>query len=88
MKGKNLTDEGGDDMNKNKEISDLALATFLSVTGHKLSSTPNISGRRAIFIFEASEKLEKDILEFYNRTARVDPLAFAETFRNLKAMTL
>jgi hypothetical protein len=75
-------------MNENKEISDLALATFLSVTGHKLSSTPRTSGRKAIFIFEASEKLEKDILAFYNRTARVDPIGFAETFRNLKALVL
>jgi len=75
-------------MNRSKEISDLALAAFLSVLGHKLVSTPKSNGgHRSVFIFEASSKIEEDILAFYNRTAKVDPLVFIETHRNLKALT-
>lgn len=75
-----------DDMN-HKEVSDLALATFLAVSGHKLLSTPRAQyGKKAVFLFEASDKIERDTLDYYNRTAKVDPLGFAETFRNLKAL--
>jgi len=70
-----------------KEITDLALASFLLAIGHKLHSfRPN--GRKFTFVFEDSKTLERDLLAFYNRTARVDPLTFAEVFRNLKALTL
>jgi hypothetical protein len=69
-----------------KEISDLALAAFLSAVGHKFNAIrPN--GRKFTFIFDRSQKLESDILAFYNRTAKVDPLTYAETFRNFKALT-
>lgn len=75
-------------MTNRKEISDLALAAFLSVAGHKLIATPKpTSGRRSVFIFEGSKEIEEDILSFYNRTAQVDPLNFIETHRNLKALT-
>ena len=75
-----------DEMKKQmKEITDLALASFLSAIAHKIHSIkPN--GKKFTFIFEDSESLEKDILAYYNRTAKVDPLTFAEVFRNLKAM--
>ena len=71
---------------KGKIITDLALAAYLSTIGHQLSSI-NPHGKKLEFCFLDSDKLEKDILSFYNRQARVDPLAFAETFRNLKALT-
>lgn len=75
-----------DGIMKEKIITDLALAAFLSCIGHQLS-TISPQGRRLEFHFHSSTKLEEDILSFYNRQARVDPLAFAETFRNLKALT-
>lgn len=74
-------------MNPSREIADLALAAFLSVLGHKMIATPRANGHRSVFIFEASGKIEEDILAFYNRTGRVDPLGFIETHRNLKALT-
>ena len=75
-------------MNQKKEISDLALCAYLSTLGYKLTSTPtNSYGNRTIFIFKASPKMEKDILDFYNRIAKVDPLSFIETYRNLKGLT-
>lgn len=70
---------------KNKDISDLALASYLSAIGHKLISFKLIE-RKFSFSFEDSETLRKDIMNFYNRSAKVDPLTFSETFRNFKAM--
>jgi len=70
---------------KNKDISDLALLSYLSVIGHKIISIKS-NGRKFSFSFEDSETLQKDIMAFYNRAARVDPLTFSETFRNFKAM--
>jgi len=75
------------EMNHSKEISDLGLATFLNIINHQMIATPKANGHRSVFIFQASEKIEEDILAFYNRTARVDPLNFIETYRNLKALT-
>ncbi len=74
-------------MNHSREITDLALAAFLSVLGHKMIAIPKANGHRSTFIFEASQKIEVDILSFFNRTARVDPLSFIEMHRNLKGLT-
>ena len=74
--------------NSCKEVSDLVLAAFLSISGHKLTATPNTSyGNRTIFVFESSPRIESDILSFYNRQARVEPLGFAEMQRHLKGLT-
>jgi hypothetical protein len=78
----------GDEMSEKmiKEITDLALTSFLLAIDYKLQSFgPN--GKKFSFFFENSETLNRDILAYYNRTARVDPLTFAEIFRNLKALT-
>jgi len=77
-------------MNNTREVSDLVLAAYLSVSGHKLVSTPNSNsshGNRTIFLFEETPKIETDILGFYNRHAKVEPLAFAEMQRHLKGLT-
>ena len=71
-----------------KEIHDLALASYLSTIGYKLISVKSRDGRKFAFSFEESATLEADILSFYNRTAKVDPLSFAEVMRNLKALVL
>jgi hypothetical protein len=70
-----------------KEISDLALATYLSTKRHKFRSI-KADGKKLVFIFEDSELIEKDILAFYNRETSVDALTFSETLRNLKALVL
>ena len=81
----------GDEIKMNtsrKEISDLALAAYLCVSGHKLTATPNSSyGNRTIFVFEETPKIETDIQGFYNRHGKVEPLAFAEMQRHLKGLT-
>ena len=69
-----------------KDISDLSLASYLSVAGHKLTGL-NQSGRKILFSFDESPSLEADILKFYNRTAKVDPLTYSEVLRNFKSLT-
>ncbi len=72
---------------KTQTITDLALAAFLLANGNNLIQTPpRDGGRKLTFVFEDTEKLQSDTLDFYNRRARVCPLSFSETFRNLKAM--
>ena len=73
-----------------REIQDLALASFAVANGNRLVRTPakqNGGSRKLVFCFSQTAKLEADILAFYNRTAKVDPLTFSEVFRNLKALT-
>jgi len=74
---------------KEKQIQDLALVAFLVANGNPLIKTPlrQSMGRKFVFTFEETLKLEQDILAFYNKTARIDPLSFSEVFRNLKALT-
>lgn len=71
---------------KTREIADLALASFLATEGHTFLGVRPRNSDHAVFVFPASEKLEEDILAFYNRKAKVDPLTFAETLRNFKAV--
>ena len=72
-----------------KQIQDLALVAFLVGNGNPLIKQPSrqSAGRKFVFTFKQTMKLEDDILAFYNKTARVDPLSFSEVFRNLKALT-
>ncbi len=74
---------------KEKQIQDLALVAFLVANGNPLIRPPlkQTMGRKLVFTFQETVKLEQDILAFYNKTARVDPLSFSEVFRNLKALT-
>jgi len=72
-----------------KQIQDLALVAFLVSNGNPLIKPPlkQNMGRKLVFTFQETVKLEQDILAFYNKTARIDPLSFSEVFRNLKALT-
>ena len=74
---------------KEKQIQDLALVAFLVANGNPLIKPPlkHNMGRKLVFTFQETVKLEQDILAFYNKTARIDPLSFSEVFRNLKALT-
>jgi hypothetical protein len=74
---------------REKQIQDLALVAFLVANGNPLIKPPSRQnmGRKLVFTFEETAKLEQDILAFYNKTARIDPLSFSEVVRNLKALT-
>jgi len=71
-----------------KEIVDLALASYLSVRGHKLVKLESAERGRTAFVFEDSPQLTRDTLSFYNRSTKVDALSFAETLKAFKAFTL
>ena len=68
-------------------IGDLTLGTYLRHRGHKILKIDR-DGQRSIFVFAATPALEADILAFYNGEARVEPLAFTELLRNLKAAAM
>jgi len=76
-------------MNLIKEISDLALAAYLSCYGFKIVSI-SYNGKRVSFHFAVDEPdetcIDYEILKFHNRNAMVDALTYSETLRNLKSM--
>lgn len=67
------------------ETPDFNLASYLSTIGHKLISTKSVN-QRFVFVFQNSEKLREDILNYWNHSALVDPLNFGQTLRNFKSM--
>ncbi len=64
-------------------VSDLVLAAYFTNIRHQIVRIES-NGGRSIFVFRATAKLEEDELSFFNRTAAVEPLSFAETLRYLK----
>ena len=72
---------------KTKSISDLPLSAFLSVLGHQVLKIEGY-GQRTFFVFEETDQLEKDCLDYFNRRAKVEPLAFSEVLRNFKALAI
>jgi hypothetical protein len=69
----------------NKELSDIALVSYLSCREYKIKKIRKAEGK-SWFVFEDTIELEKDIMAFLNREAIVDPLRFSETLRNLKSL--
>jgi hypothetical protein len=72
-------------------FEDLPLATWLVVAGHPMLKSPTPNPQRhnnLVFTFERTEKLEKDILAYHNKTASSDPLTLFTMFRQLKAYSL
>jgi hypothetical protein len=77
-----------DNKKPTKTISDLALAAYLNATGHKIIEIIPESGNRRGFVFLATPQLEKEILNYFNRASKADPLALFEAYRNLKALAV
>lgn len=73
------------DTKKDKELSDIALVSYLACQDHKIKRIKK-EGEKSWFCFEDTPVLEKDIMAFLNRDATVDPLRFSETLRNLKSL--
>ena len=70
-----------------RDISDLGLAAFLSASGHKLLGVER-NGQRGVFIFQNNSEIEKDTLAYFNNEARVCPLTYHETLKNLKMLVM
>ena len=65
--------------------SHLSLAAYLKVQGHKILGTEKIDGNNH-YLFAGSEQLEADQLAFFNDEGQVNPRAYDDTIRGLKAL--
>lgn len=71
---------------QNYRTSDIYYAAYLKVAGVPHVDTVR-EGSRVFFIFEQVEGLKDLKNQFFNRTAKVVALAYADEVRNLKALT-
>jgi hypothetical protein len=78
-----------EDPSKNgyRQVNDIVVAAFLTVTGHPLRGVKK-NGGRGLFLFDSSPAVEAAMLNFYNRHATVEPLGFHEAIRYLKGATI
>lgn len=75
---------------EDKKLTDISLVAYLSCA--KENGGPGLKIKKiqkdrdkSIFWFESDEFLEKETLKYFNHEARVDPLNFSETLRNLRS---
>ena len=66
--------------------SDLYYAAYLRVAGVPLVETER-EGSRVFFVFEKVEGIRDLKKEYFNRTAKVPALSYADEIRNMKALT-
>jgi len=71
---------------KCKEITDVALVSYLLTAGGKMVRFINRGGRTAFYFID--EELDDSIMRYYNRQGVVDALTFAETLRNIKSLAV
>ena len=65
-------------------IGDIALAAYLSVTGHAIQGIRQACGR-GLFLFAKDPKTEAAVLAFLNRQAPVDAATFHDSIKSLKS---
>lgn len=68
------------------ETSDLNMASFLMCRSHNLIELRRDRDGRSCFVFEDTEALHNELLEFAN-DGKVSVRSFCSTLRDLKAMT-
>lgn len=66
--------------------SDLYYAAYLKVAGVPFVETAK-EGDRVFFVFEGSEGLRDLRSQYFNRTAKVSALNYADEVRSMKALT-
>ena len=66
--------------------SDIYFAAYLKVAGVSHVDTTR-EGARVFFIFDQIDGLKDLKNQFFNRTAKVSALTYADEVRNLKALT-
>lgn len=64
---------------------DIFVATILRQSGIPIVRVEN-NGRQGIFVFQASEKINDLITQYFNGQLRTDPKSLFETWRSLKSM--
>lgn len=70
-----------------KEFStkDIYLATTIKQAGIPIIRVEN-NGRQGIFVFQNSEKIEKNISDYFNGLLKVEPRSLFENWKALKSM--
>jgi hypothetical protein len=66
--------------------SDLYYAAFLKTAGVALKGTER-EGSRVVFVFEGSDGLKDLKDQFFNRTAKVSALCYADEIKTMKTLT-
>jgi len=69
---------------KDKGLTDIALVAYLKCIEFKLKRIDKQKDK-SVFFFEDNIALEEETLKYFNHEARVDPLQFSETLRNLRS---
>jgi|GEM_PF-1418699 len=67
-----------------RELTDIALVAYLVTLGLKIMKIDRKIGK-SIFHFLDTQNLEAETLKYFNHEAKVDPLQFSETLRNLRS---
>lgn len=68
------------------QTSDLYYAAYLRVAGVTYSGTRR-EGNRVFFLFEPSDALKDLKDQYFNRTAKVSALTFADEIKAMKVLT-
>jgi len=66
--------------------SDLALAAYLKVREHSIKAIERDGNGKGTFVFEDTPQRPRHTLEFYDRRATVEPMAYLDQIKSLKAM--
>lgn len=69
-------------MNTKYTTSDLYLASFLKLKGHKISISKNKN--KVIFEFNKDSELENLVTQYLTESASCDPLLYTNSIKNLK----
>jgi len=72
--------------NKEYKTADLYYAAYLKTAAVLFLGTHREKGR-VFFVFEHTDMIPKLKLEFFNRTAKVPALTFADEIRIMKSLT-
>lgn len=66
---------------------DLYLSSYLQAKGLQFANATLDESGRTIFHFKNSESLNEALIAYYSGTALVNPSAFIECFKSLRALT-
>ena len=67
------------------ETRDFYLACFLRCLGYELLDL-RPEGRRRVFVFRDRQARRDDVMAFYGDGAKVPPLAFSSTIKDMKSL--
>ena len=67
------------------KTTDLFLSVFLKYIGYELSSVEQ-NGGKTVFMFKDDENREKNVLDYFNKKPKVDPLGFSQSYKDIKGI--